>query len=241
MGARWRHRVAVGAVLGPGTAREHVLAAAVVRLGRIAANGDEGADLHPEVLGPIRVGEAVAEVALDAVHVVRGIERRAIGGRGASLQPARRRVAADAEIPGPLEVLLGDGERGPEDRVAARVRHHAPVPVEERLHGQVVVTVAVGAEPDRLQRRDRVLRLGARHLDVGGDDVRGKGGGQREKPQDEAESSAPDGAQFTSGEPSVHTSAPIDRPTSGSGTPYLHEPSCRTRAIGDRSLSQCPS
>src|SRR3990172_6102255 len=78
--------------------------------------------------------------------------------------PPAGAVAPDAEVPGPVEILLGNGKGGPEDRVAPRVRHHAAAPVEGRFHGLVVAAVAVVALVRRLELPDLPL-LGAGLLD----------------------------------------------------------------------------
>ena len=130
---------------------------------------DEGFSLRTEVLAIVRVRALVAGLAFDAVRIA-GHQSRAVGRRRAPRHPACGAVAADAQVACAVEVLLRDRERRPEDRVTARVRHHAAAPVERRLDCAVVAAVAVVALVRRVEVA-RLARLCARLLDLVWNDV----------------------------------------------------------------------
>ncbi|MEN8128894.1 MAG: hypothetical protein ABFS45_01590 [Pseudomonadota bacterium] len=184
MGSWRRVGIRIGAQFGGVAVRDHVLATAVVTFHRVTAFvgviGDEGVVLHAEMLGIIRVGEAMAMVALDPIAIEGLVEIGAIGGRGAAIEPASGIVTTDAEIARAIEVLFGDGQRGPEDGIPPGMGHHAAAPVVQGFDVLVIVAMAVGACLHRVQRYDVILRLGARQLDLIGYDVRAPGGTERE-------------------------------------------------------------
>src|SRR5262249_16911655 len=91
--------------------------------------------------------EAMADVAGDAVVVALGlVQGGAVGRSAASVQPARRGMAAEAHLARLLDVLIGDGQAGVENGVARGLSHHASRPAAIRFHGQVVVAVTVPAD-----------------------------------------------------------------------------------------------
>ncbi len=111
----------------------------------------------------VGVDQQVAELALHAA-VVGGGEPAPVGRRRAAGEPAADAVAADAEIADAAalrrvgirqEVLLGDRQRRPEQRVATGVAHHAAFPSPARLPlrvGRPVVATAAGRESRGLER-----------------------------------------------------------------------------------------
>ncbi len=178
-----RYGVAIGAELRA-PIEQRQLAAAVMTFRRAAAVvGDERREQHAEMFGIIGVGHLVADVATDAVGGVGVRQRRPVGRCRTAGLPADRRVAADAQVAGAVEVLLGDGERRPEDRIAPGVGHHAAAPVLLDRDDRVVVLVAVFAPVGRFEIAD-FARLGARHLRL----HRHRCGCPRGRPQAEANS-----------------------------------------------------
>ncbi len=124
--------------------RRHARAMVAFGNGRTSVIGHEGLELVARVFLVVRIGQLVAVVAFHAVGIA-GRQAGTVGWRGASGQPAAGGVAADAQIARTVEILLGDRQGGPEDRIAPGVRHHAAAPVVGGLHGAVVTAVAVVA------------------------------------------------------------------------------------------------
>ena len=153
--------------------------------------GQERRKLNTRMFRAIRIGHLVAELALDTVRV-EPPQCGAVGRRGPPIVPPAWRVAAQAEVAGAVEVLLGDGHGRPEDRVAGGVCHHVPGPdladASWGLPGIRLVTVDARfvegtVRPDRRGRplgrrnqRRNFHRLGSRLLDFGRDELRPNGG-----------------------------------------------------------------
>ncbi|MEQ9096166.1 MAG: hypothetical protein RIE32_07890 [Phycisphaerales bacterium] len=89
----------------------------------------------------VRVHHAMAHVAVHAVEVF-GDQRRAIGRGAAAGKPAAGRVASQAHVARKGRVLLGDGQRGPQHRIASGLGHHARRPWLIGLVQGVVSTMA---------------------------------------------------------------------------------------------------
>ena len=131
------------------------------------------------MLGIIRVGHLVTVVAFDSVGVP-GREAGTIRRGRAPRQPAPGAVTTNAQVARTVEILLGNGERRPENRVAARVGHHAATPVVGGLHGRVITAMAVVALVGRLQRAD-LIGLRARLLNIRGYGIGGEENGRKEE------------------------------------------------------------
>ena len=141
-------------------------AGAIVALHRISTViSDEWFVHDADVLGIVRVRKLVAVVALDSVAVA-CCEARAVGRRRASGEPAAGAMTAYAQIARAIEILFGDSERCPKNRVATGLRHHTAAPVVRRFDGRVVAAVAVVALVGRLEVAD-LLRLRSGLLDIG--------------------------------------------------------------------------
>ena len=133
-----------------------------------------GAFITPRISELSGFVELVAIVALDALGVLGAAQAAAVGRRRPSRKPATRGMAAQAQVARAVEVLLGDRQRRPEDRVAPGVGHHAALPVVHRLDGGVIAAVAVVALGKRFEVAD-FLRLRAGLLDVRRNDQRRDG------------------------------------------------------------------
>ena len=143
--------------------------------------GDERRVLHPEVFGLVRIGQPVAEIAFDSVMIPVG-ERGAVGGHRTTREPAGGRMAADTQVTRAVDILLGDGQRGPEKRIATGQGHHAPLPVVTRLDGRIVTAVTEQTLRGRIQavevtglrhRAADLARLRTRHPDFIGNSIGG--------------------------------------------------------------------
>ena len=83
----------------------------------------------------------MAGIAIDTI-IVTGLQAGTVGRGRTTRIPARCTVATDTEIARSVEILLSNGNRRPEDRVASGIAHSGTAPTGGRLvFGlQVVIT-----------------------------------------------------------------------------------------------------
>jgi hypothetical protein len=74
----------------------------------------------------------------------------------ASAIPARRRMAAQAKITGSRDILVGDIDRRPEQRIARGIGHHRSTPGAVRTDPRVVADKAAVAGTTGVRRFQRI-------------------------------------------------------------------------------------
>ena len=115
-------------------------------------------------LDVLRIHHTVTDVAGHAVAIDR-FEQGSVSRIAPARDPSAWGVATQAIVAGRRSILVGDRQRGKEDRIARTVRHHASVEIEPRLDVLIVVRVAECAEGRGLKLHPE-QRLASREMEI---------------------------------------------------------------------------